>query len=72
MPVFFIVMCVIAVMLAVSAPFYLKIMTISEGQRAEKHRAEVDHLNAMAEKERLEAEMLILKLKEMRGGQQSQ
>jgi len=63
-------LCIIAAIFAASAPFYLKIMRVSEGQRAEKHKAEVDHLNALAEKERLEVEMLALKLKEMRGGQQ--
>ena len=65
-----IMLCIIAAIFAASAPFYLKIMRVSEGQRAEKHQAEVNHLNALAEKERLEIEMLTLKLKEMRGGQQ--
>jgi hypothetical protein len=66
-----IALCIIAVIFAVSAPVYLKIMRVSEGQRAEKHQAEVNHLNAMAERDRLEAEILTLKLKDMRGGQQS-
>jgi hypothetical protein len=66
-----ITLCIIAAVFAASAPFYLKILRVSEGQRAEKHQAEVNHLNAMTERERLEAEMLTLKLKEMRGGQQS-
>lgn len=65
-----IALVIIAVMLAASAPFYRKIFRVSEKQQAEKHQAEVSHLNAMAERERLEAEMLTLKLKEMRGGQQ--
>jgi hypothetical protein len=70
MGIIVITLCVIAAIFAASAPFYLKIMRISEGQRLEKHQAEVNHLNAMATKERLEAEMLTLKLKEMRGGEQ--
>jgi uncharacterized protein YpmB len=65
-----ITLVIIAVIFAASAPFYRKIWSVSEEQRAEKHQAEVNHLNALAEKERLEAEMLALKLKEMRGGQQ--
>ena len=68
---FVIALFVAGVMLAASVPFYRKILRVSEGQRAEKHQAEVSHLNAMAERERLEAEILTLKLKEMRGGQQS-
>jgi hypothetical protein len=66
-----ITLCVIAAIFAASAPFYLKIIRISEGQRAEKHQAEVNHLNAMAERDRLEAEMLTLKLKEMKAGQKA-
>jgi len=69
MQAFVIILCIIAAVFAVSAPFYLKIMRVSEGQRAEKHQAEVNHLIALAEKERLEIEMLTLKLKEMRGAQ---
>ncbi|MFZ0051312.1 MAG: hypothetical protein WAK96_06015 [Desulfobaccales bacterium] len=65
-----ITLIIIAALFAACAPFYRKILRASEGQQAEKHQAEVNHLNAMAEKERLEAEMLTLKLKEMRGGQQ--
>jgi hypothetical protein len=70
MGIIVITLCVIAAIFAASAPFYLKIMRVSEGQRAEKHQAEVNHLNAMATRDRLEAEMLTLKLKEMRGGEQ--
>ncbi|MGP8049825.1 MAG: hypothetical protein ACLPYB_04370 [Desulfobaccales bacterium] len=70
MGIIVITLCVIAAIFAASAPFYLKIMRVSEGRIAEKHQAEVDHLKAMAERDRLEAEMLTLKLKEIRGGQQ--
>jgi hypothetical protein len=66
-----ITLCIIAAVFAASAPFYLKILRVSEGQRAEKHQAEVNHLNAMADRDRLEAEMLTLKLKEMKGGQKA-
>ncbi len=71
MPILVIILCIIAAVFAASAPFYLKILRVSEGQRAEKHQAEVKHLNAMTEKERLEAEMLTLKLKEMQGGKKA-
>jgi hypothetical protein len=66
-----ITLCIIAAIFAASAPFFLKILRVSEGQRAEKHQAEVNHLNAMAERERLEAEILTLKLKEMQGGKKA-